>query len=114
RYDTAAEFAEALRPFAPAGALEGIVVAGWNSSKQMPTSSAQTPAISGPAPSAQPDAAVQAAAQEMERAPDSMIEDEPDDEEESSGLSSRTILIVSAVSVIAGIVLAVLALKLLG
>ena len=114
RYDTAAEFAEALRPFAPAGALDGIIVAGWNSSKQMPVSSAQTPAVSGPAPVAQPEAAVQAAAQEMERAPDSMIEDEPEDEEESSGLSSRTILIVSAVSVIAGIVLAGLALKLLG
>jgi serine/threonine-protein kinase len=128
RWDTATQFAEALAPFAPttpASVSSGVV--------QAPTAS--TPGSTPQAPPTQPSGqsppagAVDVANISTQPAPASS-EDEPatvprplpplqadqrpEGEEPRHGLSSRTLIIVSAISVLAGIVLAVLALKLLG
>jgi serine/threonine-protein kinase len=119
RYATAAEFGEALRPYAPAGTA---VVPGLT-----PVPS-QAPPVSGPAPT--PDSQVRPAAGANEAPPS---EDPPTQprppappvvapappaapmsEPEPPRLSPRTLIIVSALSVIAGIVLAAVMLKLLG
>jgi len=110
RYDDATQFGEALKPYATAEALEAAIAAGTSSPNAanasdpgerakpevQPTPESAKLTAPGPAPSPSPAAA--------------LAETEP----EGDGLSSRTLIIVSAVSVIAGIVLAVVALKLLG
>jgi serine/threonine-protein kinase len=112
RYDDATQFGDALKPYATAESLEAAIANGTASasspetaktsaqSKQAqaelsPASEANKPTAPGPAPAPLPNAALAT-------------------EPEADGLSSRTLIIVSAVSVIAGIVLAVVALKLLG
>jgi serine/threonine-protein kinase len=108
RYDSAVEFAEALRPFAPAGALDGIIVAGWNAAASSPAAprdhNAATAQPESDVAAVAPLAAHSASAEMAPLAP----------ELEKKGMSPGTLILVSAISVIAGIVLAVVALKLLG
>jgi serine/threonine-protein kinase len=102
RYPTAADFADALRPYSP-------VEAGAASSKETPSvpppangARADEPAAAPPVPSGKPSSRNPSRDEGLP----TMVP--------RSGLSSRTLILVSALSVIAGIVLAVVALTLLG
>src|SRR5690606_16444737 len=108
RWASAAEFGEALRPFGPTtpASVAALPVSTPTPSQVAPSA----PASSGAAPEAAPSAGEPAAlVQPAVAAP--RIDDAPTEGE--GQLSSRTLVIVSAVSVVAGIVLAILALRLL-
>ncbi|HHH29615.1 MAG TPA: serine/threonine protein kinase [Polyangiaceae bacterium] len=119
RYDSATEFAEALMPFAPATAasaasLPGTSIPAAASSKAELTPSppviSDPPVIKGAAePESEPEPSTKKRPELQKAEPTA-----PAPTEAGGGLSSRTLILVSAISVIAGIVLAVVALKLLG
>jgi serine/threonine-protein kinase len=122
RWDSAAEFAEALRPYAPADALAGIIVSLKPNAQAVEAvaavraeEAAEKAAADQAKGGASPKAPAVALAEATPKAPavaaDRALDAPP---QTSRGLSSRTLILVSAVSVIMGIVLAVVALKLLG
>jgi eukaryotic-like serine/threonine-protein kinase len=106
RYATAGEFAEALRPYANPDPL--AIPAPSPSGRGIPSSpgmgapsngmTSESDAVTQPRPAPVP-------LPDSDRAP--LVQG-------SSGVSSRTLIIVSAVSIIAGIILTIVALKLLG
>lgn len=106
RWASAVEFGEALRAYGPATPAS---VAALPVSTPTPSQVA-----SAPAPSAAVSAPAPPAAEPRPDAPTQAMEARPAPPAAESQLSSRTLVIVSAVSVVAGIVLAILALKLLG
>ena len=128
RWDTATQFAEALAPYAPttpASVSSGMQAPSTSTPPATPQApptqpSGHSPAATGvdlansstqPAPASSDDepATVPRPLPPLKAAENRLAEKEP-----RHGLSSRTLIVVSAVSVLAGIVLAVLALKLLG
>lgn len=117
RYDSATEFAEALMPFAPATAASAASLPGTSipaAASSKPELTPSPPVISEPPviknePASEPEPSTKRRPDLQKAAPAA-----PTQEEGSSALSSRTLILVSAISVIAGIVLAIVALKLLG
>ncbi len=120
RWSTAAEFAAALAPFAsdtPASASAGFV------SVPIATPSGRTIDLNTPAPRVEEhfrepvDDSLEEPTEPRhpaKRAPDVTAAAPSPTAPQPRGLSNRTLILVSAISVIAGIVIAVLALKLLG
>jgi eukaryotic-like serine/threonine-protein kinase len=113
RYATATDFADALRPFAPGtAASDASSVPGMSTPPRTPSPGTNEPPES--------DAAVTVKQPVLaEPEPTTVPKPEPANvlarvAPEQAGLNSRTLILVSAISVIAGIVLAVVALKLLG
>jgi serine/threonine-protein kinase len=119
RYQTALEFAEALRPFAPGTAVPfvdvaavhgGVAPASWSSQEgdvpSEPVDSTASPTWVDP--SRQP------GARRGESSTDPAPTVPRGAAQATAGTSPRTLIIVAALSIVAGVVLTVLALKLFG
>jgi serine/threonine-protein kinase len=108
RFATAGEFAEALRPYAsPDGSA---IPASMPSNRGVPSG----PGVPAP-PSADFRPSDNEALTQPRPAPNAIVADDGTAAlGQASGVSSRTLIIVSAISIVAGIVLTIVALKLLG
>jgi eukaryotic-like serine/threonine-protein kinase len=109
RWGSAVDFGEALRPFGPSTPASVAALPHSSPGQAVSTPTPSQAVVSAPAGShAAPEAALSAP-----RAEAPLERDDEAAEPEGTHLSSRTLVIVSVVSVIAGIVLAILALRLM-